>query len=300
MTRNNKGKLNIVHIFVFLEVILYLSFLYHDITRANIGISNVLKYLSILICFFFLILPLHRIYDPRNISKYDQTDIILLRLALIFTLVSDYFLLFTRDYIYGLITFSFVQIFYLIRIYRWRYLGLDSFSPYNNDEYKTNMIFKESKKNSKKLDNIKAPLYLYFMRNIMLTVLILSIVLLTILKLLHQDIVSEIKLIIGSNIEIKLTIVFASFYFISLLLNLIDSFKVAINTGSMQTKIFCLGLFLFVLCDINVGIFNITNYMTVYNSNYNMINTISSISIWLFYLPSQVLISLSKYNIRQN
>ena len=53
-----------------------------------------------------------------------------------------------------------------------------------------------------------------------------------------------------------------------------------------------IGMVLFLLCDINVALYNILNEGLFYN--------ISSISMWLFYLPSQVLLSLSgyKYNLK--
>lgn len=49
-----------------------------------------------------------------------------------------------------------------------------------------------------------------------------------------------------------------------------------------------IGMILFLLCDINVAIYNIFNEGLLYS--------ISSVSMWLFYLPSQVLLSLSGYD----
>ena len=71
------------------------------------------------------------------------------------------------------------------------------------------------------------------------------------------------------------------FYFINLLFNAISSFN-------NKSKIFSIGLFLFVCCDICVGLHNILNYSTLYN--------FISFMMWVFYLPSQVLISLGSIN----
>lgn len=49
-----------------------------------------------------------------------------------------------------------------------------------------------------------------------------------------------------------------------------------------------IGMMLFLLCDISVAMYNVFNEGLLYN--------ISSMSMWLFYLPSQVLLALSGYN----
>lgn len=53
-----------------------------------------------------------------------------------------------------------------------------------------------------------------------------------------------------------------------------------------------IGMILFLLCDINVAMYNILSYF----SNDNILYNVSSVSMWLFYLPSQVLLALSGYN----
>ncbi len=56
-----------------------------------------------------------------------------------------------------------------------------------------------------------------------------------------------------------------------------------------------IGMTLFLLCDINVGLYNILGYMGKVDVFYN----ISFVSMWLFYLPSQILLALSGYNYNQ-
>lgn len=53
-----------------------------------------------------------------------------------------------------------------------------------------------------------------------------------------------------------------------------------------------IGMILFLLCDINVALYNILGYISKTKIFYN----ISSVSMWLFYLPSQILLALSGYN----
>lgn len=56
---------------------------------------------------------------------------------------------------------------------------------------------------------------------------------------------------------------------------------------------FFLGLLLFLLCDINVAIYNVERYITVNHEIFNYLYGFAKDFMWIFYLPSQVLISLS-------
>ena len=69
-------------------------------------------------------------------------------------------------------------------------------------------------------------------------------------------------------------------YFESLLMNTISSYT------NKKLRVFSIGLSLFIGCDICVGLFNILPHNNLYS--------FVSIMMWIFYLPSQVLISLSK------
>lgn len=85
--------------------------------------------------------------------------------------------------------------------------------------------------------------------------------------------IGVIALFITKNLS--LTNVLVIIYFSNLLLNAFQS----ISTNNI---LLILGLFLFVGCDVCVGIHNISNS-----------RTIADLLMWVFYLPSQVLISLS-------
>lgn len=120
--------------------------------------------------------------------------------------------------------------------------------------------------------------FFYFLRNIILN------------KINKKEIIAEliIRLILFTLIIILIDffmkdyfnyfVSLALFYFINLFMNFVISFKFR---NKSNNKMLSLGLFLFILCDIMVGLnFIINNYLV----NYLM---------WTFYAPSQVLITLS-------
>ncbi len=263
---NNKKHL-IIKIFIFTEIILYISFLYLDITayfsnnpslfvlENRASISNALKFLSILVCFLFVALP-------YNKPIYDSRDLRILRLALLFTLISDYFLLFTEIIIFPLMTFIIVQMLYLRRIYRW-------------DKGQTG--FDNGKKR-------KVTFYPYLGINIILTILVILIV----------NISQRINILFNIDINLRIIILLSVFYFISLLMNFIYAYRLSRITKEFQGKLFATGLFLFILCDINVGLFNFFKIAQIANSQYDSIRNIAQIAMWLFYLPSQLMICLTK------
>lgn len=266
-------KINLLGFYIAIEATTYVCFLYLDITSKNISISNAMKYSSILICFFFVILPYKKAYEPKNTKKYDKLDINLLRLALLCTFIADCFLLYTRSYIVGLIFFIGVQLFYLLRIYRWRY------------------------HHSKSKEN-KPPIYLYLIRNILITLIIIMILLPLVKINIKPASLIQMNSLKNINQPLAIIIALALFYFISLILNLIDSVIVARRRQTIQAKVFSLGLLLFVLCDINVGISNLFKMFEISSPICIRIRTLSTIGMWFFYLPSQLLISISKYSIK--
>lgn len=84
------------------------------------------------------------------------------------------------------------------------------------------------------------------------------------------------------------------FYFISLLLNVVSSIKIAlIDLKNKGNLLFAVGMVLFLFCDINVGLFNLSGFVTISKDLYELIYFFSSILMWVFYAPSQVLIALS-------
>lgn len=89
-------------------------------------------------------------------------------------------------------------------------------------------------------------------------------------------------------------IIIGSMYFFLLCYSLFTAWRTL--NGSIYPKyssfLISIGMTLFFLCDINVGISGVMANVII--SGYK-IDEISRFSIWIFYLPSQVLISLSGY-----
>lgn len=77
------------------------------------------------------------------------------------------------------------------------------------------------------------------------------------------------------------------FYFPQLLCNAAESLTLF---GTRKTRLFSLGLILFVCCDVCVGLNNLSAYLPVRGT---VLFSFVSVAMWAFYLPSQVLIVLS-------
>lgn len=95
------------------------------------------------------------------------------------------------------------------------------------------------------------------------------------------------------NIHIDIIVIAVSFYFICF----INNIKLLINSNKVNDifryRFFLIGMILFILCDINVGLYNIRNYIDINNNIINNIIDFSEKAMWLFYLPSQVFLVLS-------
>ena len=118
----------------------------------------------------------------------------------------------------------------------------------------------------------------------------------SILRVASQLIVSFILCLLLWRIGIILNglLVASVFYSINIVTNVIRSISLSISfPGSKDIKLFTIGMILFLLCDINVALFNMSSFISV-GPVYKYIYIISSILMWTFYAPSQVLIALSK------
>ena len=89
----------------------------------------------------------------------------------------------------------------------------------------------------------------------------------------------------------KLLVCLVIIYISNLVINLIISI-----IPRKRNLLFSLGLFLFLLCDICVGCYNIGDIIDIYNTSlfYKIANLPFNIA-WLFYHPSQVLLAISNY-----
>ncbi len=90
----------------------------------------------------------------------------------------------------------------------------------------------------------------------------------------------------------------AGFYAISFLGNILHLIIDIAGTKDRsclfaRPVMFAAGLILFLLCDVNVLIFNLDGYIDVGSAAFDTVKNASSVLMWAFYLPSQVLIVLS-------
>ncbi len=96
--------------------------------------------------------------------------------------------------------------------------------------------------------------------------------------------------------ELDLVTVLAMIYFLCFLNNVL-TVVITMNTGQCWKDktylLFSMGLILFFICDIHVGIYNLSTYVSSTSQIFIKYESWFSIAMWLFYLPGQTLIGLS-------
>lgn len=241
--------------FIGIQLAMYISFILLDYFHIY-EISNVIKFITIILC-FFMSLGIFVIYER-------DTDRAMLSIALFFTVLADVFLLFTDYYIIGVSSFCIVQSLYLLRI--------------------TNVKTEISGMKSSVLGKQK-----HFLsgRAIFSSHLFLRIIISTVICLVLYLFLFPIDALLCVT----------TFYFISFVCNIIFAFSIKKNSygvlKSVSWNLFLIGLVLFLVCDLMVGVFNITSYVPLSEEVYRTLYQISSVGMWVFYLPGQVLITLS-------
>ncbi|CUH93345.1 lysoplasmalogenase family protein [Herbinix luporum] len=201
----------------------------------------------------FTVVLLCFLYVLIRSRKNADRQSIFLILALFFTLISDVFLLLSDYYFYGVLTFILAHLFHSLRITELHYMQIS-----DNTGHKA--IKKEFK------------------------------------KIIYQIFISLaiILFLWKMNIMIDGLLVACIFYFLAIISNTALSLKLSIKFKNRRNiRYLAIGMILFLLCDINVALFNLSSYLDL-ASFYNKIYLISSILMWTFYAPSQVLIALSK------
>lgn len=235
-----------LNIFLIIQGGCYAAFLFLDLKGDHISISTGIKLSIILLCF---------LYTLWMREGESTRDMLLLRVALFFTFLSDFIILLlpAKAYIYGVGSFLIVQQLYGIRL----------------------------KCGDNRRRGLPEPrgLFSYWLLRLASE---LFAALLILLGLYLAD-VSPDGLLIASTV-----------YFISLVFNVIGSIRLALRKPSrVNHRIFAAGLLLFLLCDINVGLFNLSGYISLSGKAGELIYRLSSILMWTFYAPSQVLIAVS-------
>jgi len=242
MGRPNK----IIKLFIIIQVIIYLAFLYLDFAGGHYIVSSYFKYFFIILCFIYTLIN----YDRAN--KHRSCCLIL---GLGFTLIADYFLLLLGyNFEYGIVAFIIVQQIYGFML-----------------DYRLQQ--------SSSLANLSFILSSNFPKRLLLQ---FSITFFITLLLNYLD----------ANIE--LAVILSTFYFISILMNTSRAIKVSMEyKEDKSSALFALAMILFILCDINVGFFNLSTYLDLSAAVAIPIIKISSLLMWFFYAPSQALIALS-------
>lgn len=213
-------------------VVLYVSFLYMDISDAQFSISpDLVKYASIVLCFSISFFGGDDVLSKR--------DIFLLRAGLFLTVIADLFLLIFKYFTLGVSVFSVVQIIYSIR-------------------YDVGSVYS-------------------ILRNYLIIFLC---------------IIASYLIVNFYIIKVEFLYAIALFYAFGLITNVVKAIKACKNGlfPSPNKYMIAFGMVLFLLCDINVGLFNTIA---------QQFSNISYVLIWLFYLPSQVLLSLSGWKVKR-
>ncbi len=259
-------------IFLLLQAVLYILFLSIDIIGGSIMLSIGIKYGIIMLCFFYALLSeggwKSIVFICTDVTKKKDSvkiDILLLQTALFFTLISDLFILVLDYYFYGVLTFILVQQLYSIRLaIKNATLNLKIIKPGRSKSGSSSFIF--------------------YLKRLLFQSVISGIILLV---LLFYKVPSD-RLLIASV-----------FYFICILSNTFSAIRVTFRDRSSRNNLlYGLGMLLFLLCDINVGLFNLSGFIALPKDIYSVIYFYSSILMWAFYAPAQVLIALSCHSFK--
>lgn len=109
MTHFDEDENRLARVLIVLSALLLISFTAFDILDVFPVVSDSLKLSGIVLCFLF---------TASFLFFYDaDSDRVVLMLSMSFAAAADVFLLFTREYLIGVILFCFVQEFHTIRIF---------------------------------------------------------------------------------------------------------------------------------------------------------------------------------------
>lgn len=212
--------------FFAVELAIYVTFII--MASLNQPDPIYLKYAGVLLCLAMSVAFL--------CVKGRGSDNIVLTVALVFTAISDLFILvLDKYYEIGLVTFILTQSVYLYRLYA---------------------------------DRIKKIYVTLIVRVVIMLAIIVTFAAIGKLNLLVAECAIYITMLVG---------------------NVVDAFIVC--KGGLKNLLFAIGLFLFLCCDICVGLDNMGSVIGA-ELPATLIKVVS-FSIWVFYLPSQVLITTS-------
>ncbi|MBE6015831.1 MAG: hypothetical protein E7241_10825 [Lachnospiraceae bacterium] len=226
--------------FLAIEAILYTIFVLSDIRLNLYPYAEYLKYASIIICACF---------EWLVFGVIKTKDSLIIAIALTFTVIADYFLLFPGNDVWiGLISFKMAHTMYLYVI-------------------------------SEK--NIKVTLVNFLIR------LLVAVGLFFLMQ--------------GTEGYDSKTLYLLSLYAVSFAMNIVYAIFRVIKNRQMTCPIsyakLMAGLLLFAMCDISVLIHN-TGGPVFATDLSRTIFWLSGVLMWVFYLPSQIIIAMSTFKLR--
>jgi hypothetical protein len=190
----------------------------------------------------------------------DKSIFLCVKIALFFTVISDLFILILDFYVYGVLTFILVQLLYAARL----------------------QLADGSADKSKRRSRAIRFLIKRFIILLMITFIICLV--------LQQF-----------GVDLDGLLVVSAFYFLNILTNTVVAVIAAMKRPyDKSLGLFAVGMTLFLLCDINVGLFNISGFVAMPEGTYDVLYPIVSVLMWTFYAPSQVLIALSANRLKQD
>lgn len=271
MKKSNNNRIRFV--FAAVQLLLYISFIILDLTGKKVGLSNAVKFATICLCFCYVL----------SLRNHNRSISYTMKAAMLFTLISDLFILLLDYYLYGIFTFIIVQLLYNYRISSHNASSTYYAAKSEEDEAISKAIPVENAR-GKASSDITDKAILGLAGKIFIGRLIIQLILSACICLLLA--------LLG--IELVSLLIAAVIYFTGLTINTIRAFAAAIKeSGDISMRLFAAGLLLFLLCDINVGLFNLSSFIELPRDIYSAVYSISSVLMWGFYTPSQTLISLS-------
>jgi hypothetical protein len=101
------------------------------------------------------------------------------------------------------------------------------------------------------------------------------------------------------GVSIDILLIITVFYFISIVINVIRALNTLFSAPpEYKNRLFAIGMLLFLLCDINVGFFNLSSYLSLPDQLQNLLYSASSILMWTFYAPAQIFLAISGRRMR--
>ncbi len=188
-----------------------------------------------------------------------------LKAALLFTVLADLFLLIMDYYFYGVLVFIIVQHLYGVRL----------------------VILKSRQSVLSEDGDLRDHTY-YYIRKHVLSGYIIRVIL--------QAAAASVICIMLSILDVSLELlsVVSIYYFILISSNVISSIRLAfLSPRDKGNVLYGIGMLLFLLCDINVGLYNLSGFIAMPENAYHLIYAVSSLLMWTFYAPAQVLIAIS-------